>query len=432
LTTVTAPTVQTFLLPDVGEGLTEAEIVTWHVAVGDVVTVNQIIVDIETAKSVVELPSPHAGEVVELMSAEGDTVEVGTPIIAVRTSGTAGTPAPDGPDAPAGEDEPKLLVGYGARETGSNRRRRGAAAPGTPSAVPVSVAAAAPRQPRAKPPVRKLAKVLGVDLAAVEASGPDGTVVRQDVLRVAESGAQAPASDPAASATRIPIKGVRKYTAAAMVASAFTAPHVTEFVTVDVTKSLELRDVVQRRREFHDIKVTPLALVATAYLRALRRTPMATARWEESTQEIVVPAGINLGIAAATPRGLMVPNIKDAHTMGLLDVAAAINELAATARAGKTTPEAMAGGSTTITNVGVFGVDTGTPILNPGETAILAVGTIRRQPWVIDDADGERIVPRSILQLALSFDHRVLDGAEGSQVLADTAAFLAEPGLAVL
>ena len=217
-----------------------------------------------------------------------------------------------------------------------------------------------------------------------------------------------------------------------MVASAFTAPHVTEFVTVDVTRTLELRETIGARREFRDIKLTPLAFVARAYLGALARAPMATARWEEGTQEIVIPSGVKLGIAAATPRGLMVPNIPAAHTLGLRDLAAAINDLAATAREGKTPPEAMVGGNTTITNVGVFGVDTGTPILNPGETTILAVGTIRRQPWIVEDADGERIEPRSILQLALSFDHRVLDGAEGSQVLADTAAILAEPGLAVL
>ncbi|GLK10516.1 dihydrolipoamide acetyltransferase family protein [Streptosporangium carneum] len=443
---MTTATAQTFLLPDVGEGLTEADIVVWRVAVGDTVTVNQIIVDIETAKSVVELPSPYAGEVVELLAAEGQVVAVGSPIIAIRTA-DAQAAAPAAPaEGEAGGPEPKLLVGYGARDAGRSRRRRGAAPSGaaapavTPPAAPAVTPPAAPSRdrPRAKPPVRKLAKVLGVDLAAVEPTGPDGTVVRADVLRASESGGRPASADPApavaadGSETRIPIKGVRKHTAAAMVASAFTAPHVTEFVTVDVTKTLELRELVQRRREFRDTKLTPLAFVARAYLRALARIPTATARWDEAAQEIVVPAGVNLGFAVATPRGLMVPNVKDAHTLGLLDLANAINELAATARAGRTTPEAMAGGSTTITNVGVFGVDTGTPILNPGETAILAVGAIRRQPWVVEDAAGERIEPRSILQLALSFDHRVLDGAEGSQVLGDTAALLAEPGLAVL
>jgi len=413
---LTTTTVQTFRLPDVGEGLTEAEIVTWHVAAGDTVTVNQVIVDIETAKSIVELPSPYAGEVVELLAPEGRTAAVGSPIIAIRT-----VAAP----AELAEPEPKLLVGYGAKEPGRIRRR-----PGGPAATEPERG-----KPRAKPPVRKLAKVLGVDLASVEPTGPDGTVVRAEVLRAAEQSraAEVPRTTGLAGAeARIPIKGVRKHTAAAMVASAFTAPHVTEFVTVDVTKTLELREAIQRRREFRDVKLTPLAFVARAYLRALARTPMATARWDEPAQEIVVPAGVNLGIAAATPRGLVVPNIKDAHTLGLLDLATALHDLAVTARAGRTTPEAMALGTTTITNVGVFGVDTGTPLLNPGETAILAVGAIRRQPWVVEDAAGERIEPRSILQLALSFDHRVLDGQEGSQLLADTAALLAEPGLAVL
>ena len=422
-------TTATFLLPDVGEGLTEAEIVTWHVAVGDTVAVNQIIVDIETAKSLVELPSPYAGEVVGLLAAEGRTVAVGSPIIVIRTVAVPAT-------------EPGLLVGYGAKDAGRRRSRRGGTAatePETVAAVPASTPSSVAAfvsekgKPRAKPPVRRLARVLGVDLASVEPTGPDRTTVRADVIRAAENDRAVPeAAGPTGTETRIPVKGVRRHTAAAMVASAFSAPHVTEFVTVDVTRTLELRDVTQRRREFRDVKLTPLAFVARAYLRALARTPLANARWDDAAQEIVVPSGVNLGIAAATPRGLVVPNIKDAHTLGLLDLATAIHDLAATARAGHTTPEAMAGGTTTITNVGVFGVDTGTPILNPGETAILAVGAIRRRPWVVEDAAGERIEPRSILLLALSFDHRVLDGREGSELLADTAALLTEPGLAML
>ncbi|WGX96747.1 dihydrolipoamide acetyltransferase family protein [Nocardioides sp. L-11A] len=442
-TTPTAADLRTFLLPDVGEGLTEADIVVWHVAVGDTVTVNQVIVDIETAKSVVELPSPYAGEVVELMAAVGETVPVGAPIIAIRAEGAASAAEPAPAVAPPTEEEPRLLVGYGAREPGAGRRRRGtpAAAPTAPTAPMPAAAVPARERPRAKPPVRKLAKVLDVDLATVVPTGPDGTIVRADVMAAAQQPTAHP--DPASAGgdartaasareTRIPIKGVRKHTAAAMVASAFTAPHVTEFVTLDVTRTLELRESIQRRREFRDVKLTPLAFVARAYLRALAAVPTSCARWDEQAQEIVVPDGINLGVAAATPRGLMVPNIPGAHRLGLLELATSINDLAATARAGKTPPEAMTGGNTTITNVGVFGVDTGTPILNPGETTILAVGAIRRQPWVVDDGSGERIEPRSILQLALSFDHRVLDGAEGSQVLADTAALLAEPGLAVL
>ncbi|GAA2580420.1 dihydrolipoamide acetyltransferase family protein [Dactylosporangium fulvum] len=404
-----------FHLPDVGEGLTEAEIVAWHVAVGDVVEVNQIIVDIETAKSVVELPSPFAGTVTELLVAAGETVAVGTAIIGITTAVSA--------------EEPKLLVGYGARESEGRQRRRGGAVLG---AVPAVVPAA--EKPRAKPPVRKLAQVLGVDLAAVVPTGPDGIVARADVLGAAENGAApaAPSPVPDGDVTRYPIKGVRKHTAAAMVASAFTAPHVTEFVTVDVTETIRLKDRVQQRREFRDVKLTPLAFVARAYLIAVGRTPIANGHWDEASQEIVVPAAVNLGIAAATPRGLVVPNIRAAHALGLRELAVAINELAATARAGKTPPERMSGGTTTITNVGVFGVDTGTPILNPGETAILAVGAIRRMPWVVEDERGERIEPRSVLQLALSFDHRVMDGQQGSELLADTAAVLAEPGLAIL
>ncbi|MDR6209549.1 2-oxoisovalerate dehydrogenase E2 component (dihydrolipoyl transacylase) [Nocardioides zeae] len=421
-------TPQQFLLPDVGEGLTEAEIVTWHVAVGDTVEVNQTLVDIETAKSVVELPSPFAGQVIALLVPEGQTVDVGTPIIEIGT-----------PQAAPTEDEPQLLVGYGAREATTSRRRRGGAPPAAAAATTDG------QKPRAKPPVRKLAQVLGVDLASLTPSGPDGIVVRTDVLAAAQQTGPPPAPAPTAVPeptpaepapygleTRIPVKGVRKQTAAAMVSSAFTAPHVTEFVTVDVTATLELRDRVLARRAFRDVRATPLAFVARAYLHALRRTPMATARWDEAAQEIVVPGQVNLGIAAATPRGLVVPNVKAADRMDLRDLAVAIDDLAQTARAGRTTPESMAHGTTTITNVGVFGVDTGTPILNPGETAILAVGAIRRTPWVVGEGADERIEPRSVLQLALSFDHRVLDGAEGSRVLADTAAILRDPTEAFL
>jgi len=429
---VTTQTIQTFRLPDVGEGLTEAEIVSWHVAVGDTVAVNQVIVDIETAKSVVELPSPYAGEVVRLLVPAGETADVGTEIIAIRTDATdsaappgevrdsAATAATDG-------EEPRLLVGYGAKGGETVHRRRGARAePQAPTATPE------PARPRAKPPVRKQAKVLGIDLATVVPTGPGGTITRADLHTAADAVSDSRDAPPTGTGTRIPIKGVRKHTAAAMVASAFTAPHVTEFVAVDVTKTVELRAVIQRRPEFREVKLTPLAFVARAYLRALARTPMATARWDETAQEIVIPNHVNLGIAAATPRGLVVPTIKNAQALSLLELATAIDDLATTARAGKATPESMAGGTTTITNVGVFGVDTGTPILNPGETAILAVGAIRRQPWVVEDADGERIAPRSILHLALSFDHRVLDGQQGSEVLATTAALLAEPGLAAL
>lgn len=405
-----------FHLPDVGEGLTEAEIVSWHVEVGDEVAINQVIVEIETAKSMVELPSPYAGTVIELMAEAGQTVAVGTPIIAIA--------------AKSASEEPKLLVGYGSRddEQAGRRRRRTP----QPAAEPRP---AAGRNPRAKPPVRKLARVLGVDLAGIEPSGRDGIVTRADVLAahgtdpVAESASGATQSD---AVTRIPIKGVRKHMAAAMVQSAFTAPHVTEFITVDMTETLVLKDRLAQHRDFRGAKITPLALVARAYLLALARTPIANGRWDEQAQEIVIPDAVNLGIAAATDRGLVVPNIRAANRLSLRQLVDGITELANTARAGKTPPEAMRGGTTTITNVGVFGVDTGTPILNPGEAAILAVGAIRRMPWVVDTGMGERIEPRSVLQLALSFDHRVLDGQHGSQLLADTAGVLVNPGMGLL
>lgn len=474
-------TPQIFHLPDVGEGLTEAEIVTWHVSEGDVVNVNDVLVEIETAKSIVELPSPYCGVVSRLVVQAGETVAVGNPIIEIGgAAGGAESPAEKEPETPRAaeaavpqpaDDEPKLLVGYGASAPGRvRRRRRGARATvpagAAPAREPAGAApepervvgaapepervgatldpahATAPTKPYAKPPVRRLAKELGVDLREVPASGPNGTVSREDVHRAAlHAGRAAVAagttSAPARGArgageTRIPIKGVRKATAAAMVQSAFTAPHVTEFVTVDVTKTLELRETLLRRREFSGIKLTPLALIARAYLIALSRTPIAAASWDEASGEIVIPSSVNLGIAAATPRGLLVPNIKHADSLTLVELATKLGELTETARAGRTAPADLAHGTTTITNIGVFGIDTGTPILNPGETSILAVGAINRRPWVVGEGEHERIEPRSILQLALSFDHRVLDGAEGSKLLSDTAELLAEPALAML
>jgi pyruvate dehydrogenase E2 component (dihydrolipoamide acetyltransferase) len=239
--------------------------------------------------------------------------------------------------------------------------------------------------------------------------------------------------DSGARETRIPIKGVRKHTAAAMVASAFTAPHVTEFVTVDVTEMMALRDRVAARGDFRDVKVSPLLFVAKAVLLAARRTPEINATWDEAAGEIVLKHYVNLGIAAATERGLIVPNIKDADQLSLRELAVAIGELTETARAGRTTPADMSGGSITITNVGVFGVDTGTPILNPGETGIVAFGAVRRMPWVVTGADGaETIAPRWVTQLAVSFDHRVVDGQQGSQFLSDVATVLTDPGMSLL
>jgi 2-oxoisovalerate dehydrogenase E2 component (dihydrolipoyl transacylase) len=514
-----------FRLPDVGEGLTEADIVSWHVKPGDTVTINQIIVDIETAKAVVELPSPYAGTVTALLVEEGQTVDVGTPIIAVDVPGAAGgEPEPGAaPEAaPAAKDAPKagtrqpVLVGYGVKPGSTSRRPRkkpptrpgsypatpsappaagpppgpafpagiklppgipappqsaggtkadqGPQPPGTDSAPQAPSRGSAPargqwgrdspmlggvtggvippgaRKPLAKPPVRRLARDLGIDLGGLPGSGPEGSVTREDVERAADSGrtrsAAALEADPgagqeppagvsreAAADERIPVRGVRKHTAAAVVTSAFTAPHVTEFLQVDVTETMA---AVRRARdlpEFAGLKVSPLLFVARALLVAARRHPMINSTWDEAAQEIVVKREVNLGIAVAAERGLLVPNVKAADALPLAALARAIDGLAATARAGKTTPADLAGGTITITNVGVFGVDAGTPILMPGEAAILAFGQVRDLPWVVA---GELAV-RKVTTLSLSFDHRIVDGELGSAVLRDVGSMLEDP-----
>ena len=437
-------------MPDVGEGLTEAEVVTWHVRPGDTVGVNQVICEIETAKAAVELPSPFAGTVGELLVQPGETVAVGSPIIAIET---AEAPAPSGT---AGEAGPKIgeagadgriatLVGYGPRPGSSTRRpRRSTARPVEAPARPAPEAPAPPAPepaeasppaapaaadggvvPLAKPPVRKLAKDLGVDLRSLSGSGPGGLVTREDV-ETAAAPAPAPA-EPVGGVRREPIRGVRKATAAAVVSSAFTAPHVTEFLAVDVTATMELRDRLRARREYTDVRLTPLAFVAKAVCLAAKRTPEVNASWDDAAGEIVFYDRVQLGIAAATPRGLIVPKIRDADALSLRELAVALGELTETARAGKTPPADLVGGTFTITNVGVFGVDTGTPIINPGEAAILAVGAIKPTPWVVD---GELAV-RTVCQLALSFDHRLVDGEQGSRFLADVGALLTDPGLAL-
>jgi 2-oxoisovalerate dehydrogenase E2 component (dihydrolipoyl transacylase) len=477
-------TVQQFKLPDLGEGLTEGDILKWTVAVGDTVDVNDTIAEVETVKAAVELPSPFAGVVTALHAAEGETVPVGTPIISIEVAG--GTPAPavgedlvpavpglpgEGAVPPADDEKQMTLVGYGPREDGGGRRRRrrseipaatvaGAQTsfnlPPTAAASPVPEPAVADPAPAAeparrthhvlaKPPVRKLAKTLGVDLTSLVPTGPHGTVSRDDVAAAAPAetapAETAPANGhrarpsstaPGARETRVPVKGVRKHTAAAMVRSAFTAPHVTEFLTIDVTATMQLRDRVAARREFRDVKVSPLLFVAKAVLWAAARTPEINATWDDAAGEIVLKHYVNLGIAAATDRGLVVPNVKDADQLSLLDLARAIADLTATARQGRTAPSDMTGGTFTITNVGVFGVDTGTPILNPGEAGIVAFGAVRRTPWVVGSGADERIEPRWVSQLAVSFDHRLVDGEQGSRFLADVGAVLMDPGMALL
>ena len=492
--------IKEFRLPDLGEGLTEGEILTWLVKPGDRVTLNQPIVEVETAKAAVEIPSPYAGVVTKLFHNEGETVEVGSPIIEYDTDPDAGplpsdngasagakAQAPEGLPEPSPESlaqveiapsegavEPGLiggpapggrtavLVGYGPRQVPAKRRPRkqnatpagptGAAAPaGQPTAPPQSAAPApapAPAQPAtstppakvavlAKPPVRKLAKDLGVDLASVTPTGPRGSISREDVLAAAEA-AKAAAAAPAEAAApapvtapvfgpdreqRIPIKGVRKLTAENMVRSAFTAPHVTEFLTVDATRTVRVCEQLKQMPGWEGVRISPLLLVAKAVLLAIKRHPMINSSWDEERGEIVIKDYVNLGIAAATPRGLIVPNIKDAGRLSLRELADALNNLVATAREGKTTPADMQGGTFTITNVGVFGVDTGTPILPPGETAILALGAISERPWVHKG----KVKPRQVTTLGLSFDHRIVDGELGSKFLADVGRFLTNP-----
>ncbi|MFI5522159.1 dihydrolipoamide acetyltransferase family protein [Streptomyces platensis] len=472
--TANAQRFREFKMPDVGEGLTEAEILKWYVKPGDTVTDGQVVCEVETAKAAVELPIPYDGVVHELNFGEGVTVDVGTVIISVDTDPGAGpATAPAAAEAPQEaaqaeeEAEPQgrqaVLVGYGAAPSSTKRRAR-KPQPGVPAqpepvsaalqaelnarTAPAPVAPVAPvangtsagaaGRPLAKPPVRKLAKDLGIDLATVVPSGPDGIITREDV-HAAAAPAAAPAApaevpapvapaetgvvDTAARERRVPVKGVRKATAQAMVASAFTAPHVTEFITVDVTRTMKLVQELKQDPDMAGLRVNPLLLVAKAFLVALRRHPEVNAAWDEARQEIVYKDYVNLGIAAATPRGLIVPNIKDAGVKTLPQLAAELGDLVATAREGKTSPAAMTGGTVTITNVGVFGVDTGTPILNPGESAILAFGAVKLQPWVHKG----KVKARQVTTLALSFDHRIIDGELGSKLLADIAAVLERP-----
>ncbi len=437
------PTYKQFPLADTAEGLTEADILSWHVKPGDTVTVNQIVVEIETAKAAVELPIPWAGVVTELHVEPGQTVEVGTPILTIDVDpGGAAAPvaAPAPAAAPAEEEEMKPLVGYGSKAVVTQRRARKGSEPAPVAAVVAAPPAPAPVAPRggyvplAKPPVRKLAKDLGVDLHALTGSADGGVITREDVERAANGSAPAaavstvePGYDPTTRERRVPIKGVRKMTAAAMVQSAYTAPHVTEFLTIDVTPMMEFREKLKKSREFAGVKVTPLTFAAKAVCLAAKRTPDINAVWDEQAQEIVYKDYVHLGIAAATPRGLIVPKVRDADSMSLKELAQALTVLTEVAREGKTSPADMANGTITITNVGVFGVDTGTPIINPGESAILCLGAIKDQPWVVD---GE-IKVRKVLQLSLSFDHRVVDGQQGSEFLADVGALLADPAMAM-
>lgn len=471
-----------FPLPDVGEGLTEAEIVQWRVAPGDRIVLDQVFVEIETAKSLVELPSAFEGVVSELLVDEGNTVDVGTPILVIQTDVASATDAASSPPssetsagapaaAPAAavsgatvashasapsEGGGAVLVGHGTSGPSATRRRRhpspGGAhenlatvpapappvAPPTPAATSADGAPATPAPtsaPRpdsgvpviAKPPIRKLAKDLGVDLSRVAPTGPIGDITRDDVIRSASQvsvfrNIQTP-EWPTDREDRIPVKGVRKAIANAMVQSAYSAPHVSVFVDVDASRTMEYVKRLKASPDYAGVRVSPLLIMAKAMIWAVRRNPSVNAQWTDD--EIIVKHYVNLGVAAATPRGLLVPNVKEAQAMTMVELATALEQLTLVAREGKTQPAEMQGGTITITNIGVFGMDTGTPILNPGEVAIVALGTIKQKPWVVD---GE-VRPRFVTTIGASFDHRVVDGDVASRFLADVASIIEEPAL---
>lgn len=460
--------IQEFHLPDLGEGLTDAEVVQWLVGPGDTVTLNQTLAEVETAKAVVELPSPYDGRVTALHAEAGETVDVGAPLIAFDVAG-------DDPqnDAPAtetaeatGETEEKAppnLVGYGAAPSSKGRPMRRARRGATTGPVSKGTAAetavldAAPHdalpdvpattspgeRPRSTPPVRAYAKQLGIDIVLVAAEVGDRLITRDDIdAYAARVGAHtepiAPSTarpsqseilrDDSPRETRIPIRGVRKHTAAAMVQSAFTAPHVTTFHTVDVTATMDLIGGLRADRSLAEHRIGPLVIVAKAVCLALNRTPGLNSRWDQEAGEIVQPHYVDLGIAAATERGLIVPNIREADRMTVPQLADAVSALTQTARSGKTSPADLAGGTFSITNIGVFGIDAGTPILPPGQSGILAVGAVRRMPW---EYRGE-IALRQMMTLSLSFDHRIVDGSEGARFVKDVADILEEPGRAML
>jgi len=425
-----------FVLPDLGEGLADAELVAWHVAVGDEVALNQVLVEVETEKAVVELPSPFAGTVVELLAAAGETVRVGAPLIAIATGTGAGTGTGTGdettaaPAARRGEAEEKvpMLVGYGPseappsrrRRNGSGHRERATAAPLPPPAPPPAAAAAA--RPLAAPPVRFMARQNGVDLMDVSGHGPGGIITRED-LAAHLAVAAAPGVDESDRETRMPVRGVQKHMADAMVRSVATAPQACVFLTVDATPTVELVDRLRHNRRFEGLHVTPLAIVARAVVLALTEHPALNSSWDDRSDEVVTKRYVNLGIAVAGPRGLVVPNIKDAHDLSLRGLTTALEDLTATARAGRSTADDLREGTITVTNVGVFGVDAGVPILNPGEAAILAVGALQRRPW---EFEGE-LALRHTVTLSLAFDHRLVDGQAASLFLRDVGDVLADP-----
>ncbi|MFJ2659596.1 dihydrolipoamide acetyltransferase family protein [Arthrobacter koreensis] len=467
--------VRTFLLPDLGEGLTDAELVNWLVAEGDTIAVDQPVAEVETAKSLVEVPSPFAGVVETLHGAAGESIDVGKPLISVRTTADAPAPGETAPAAPADPDPAgeayrqeeragsgNVLIGYGTPGGhGTNRRtrapRRPAPAPAAPApasasasapAAAAAVAAPAPatlEAPRCiSPLVRRLARESGIALRSVHGTGRDGLILRRDV-ELAISGGSAPApatapvpASPAAPAagdtdprsglavtSRTPVKGLRRTVAANLSASRSEIPEATVWVDVDATALLELRADLKRR----DPENTPglMAFLARFTLAGLRRFPELNTRYVAGAgpdAELVAFDGVNLGFAAQTDRGLMVPSIRHAEKLSARELDAEIRRLTASARSGAATPAELTSGTFTLNNYGVFGVDGSAAIINYPESAILGIGRIIDKPWVVDG----QLAVRKMTELTLVFDHRVCDGGTAGGFLRYVADAIENPG----
>ena len=433
-----------FNVPDLGEGLEEAEIVEWKVAEGDSVELNQPLVEVNTAKALVEIPSPYAGTISKLHGTDGEVVKVGEPLV---TFEVADQPAEE-PSEGGGPKREAVLVGYGVDEEAKPKRRRRLRPPGerkAPAAraepAEAPTARTRTRGVRATPPVRRLAREQGVDLASIEGTGPDGRITRDDVLRVAgpapggevraeegiaqgEGRARAPsgarAEAPPGQDRRVPMKGVRRLIAQKMERSWREIPHVTTFHPADATWVEQLR---RELTEESGTKVSGLAVIVRALVEVLREHPALNSTYDAGAEEIVLRASYHVGIAADTDRGLMVPVVRDVDRKGIVTVAQEMADLVGRARAGKAAPDDLTGSTITVTNYGVFGSQAGTPIINFPEAAILGVGTVRPQPTVVDG----RVAPRSTVTLALSFDHRILDGADADRAMQDLVGLLQSP-----
>lgn len=418
-----------FTLPDVGEGLTSADVLAWLVREGDTVELNAPLVQIETEKAVVEIPSPYAGIVAQLHAAEGDTVAVGSPLVTFDVDGPVeATPPP--PERQA------VLVGYGVSpddEVVRRRRRR------TVAKEPRRIDQPTNRSPKATPPVRLFAKRQGIDLTTVVGTGRDGVITRGDIEAAIAGTSTAVPSLPTATRPfngrdlaswtsgereeRIPVKGVVKSMADAMVRSAFQAPHACVWRRVDATRTVDVVRGLNERWEGAGVKISPMAIAIAGLLEGARRFPGINSTFDAENNEIIVKRFVNMGVAVDTPRGLIVPNIKDADQLNLRELAEQLRTLVSAARAGTTAPSDLSGTTLTITNVGPFDVDGAMAILPPGTGAIVAMGRVGPAPWV----DGDRVVVRDVVELSLSFDHRMIDGALASQFLAFVGDFLSDP-----